>query len=184
MENLEVKAQGPGIFKPALNHALMISGALIMYTLILYLTGNMLNQNLSYISFVIAFGGTVYALISHRNQNLGGYISFGQCVGYSLLLGLIIGVITGLFTFILYSYIAPELVEELRTNAEQELLRRSPNMPEDQLDMALNVQSIFMQPWIMALLGLLGGVIQGVIFGLIGGLFVKKSNPNPLGNLE
>ncbi len=184
MENIDIKPEKQGIFKPALIHALMISGALIIYTLILYLSGQMQNRWLGFFAIVIAFGGTIYALIAHRDQNLGGYVSYGQCVVYALTMGVIIGVVTGAFSFILYQYLAPELIFEMTENAEKEILKSNPNMPEDQLEMALKFTKFFLKPWVMLVSSIFGGVFQGLIFGLIGGIFVKKTIPNPLVSMD
>jgi len=177
MENTESKPQ-TGMFKPALIHAVMISAVLIIYTLILYLAGQLQNTTLTWISYAIAFAGILYALFSYRNQTLGGYIKYGQAVLYGLVVGLMIGIITGIFTFLLYGVISPELVEEARLLAETEMYRANPNLTSEQADMALRIQYLFVSPVGLLLASVFGGAIQGVIFGIIGGLFVKKKDPN------
>lgn len=177
MENTESKPQS-GMFKPALIHAVMISAVLIIYTLILYLAGQLQNTTLTWVSTAISFAGILYALFSYRNQNLGGYITYGKAILYGLVVGLMIGIFTGIFTYLLYGVISPELVEEARLLAETEMYRANPNLSSDQADMALKMQYLFVSPVGLLVASIFGGAIQGLIFGLIGGLFVKKKDPD------
>ncbi|TVQ14246.1 MAG: DUF4199 domain-containing protein [Bacteroidetes bacterium] len=177
MENSEIKNSG-GLVKPAINHALIISAALIILTLVMYLTGNIQNRIGSWVSYAILIGGVVYALINYRNETLGGYISYGRVVGYSVVLGLFIGIITGAFTFLLYGFISPELVEEARLEAERRLYRSNPDIDYDMAQGILKMQYWLAKPYVLFMMSILGGAIQGVLIGLIAGIFVKKTDPD------
>ncbi len=177
MENSEIKNSGV-LLKPAINHALIISAALIILTLVMYLTDNMQSRTGSWVSYAILIGGIVYALINYRNETLGGYISYGRVVGYSVVLGLFIGIVTGAFTFILYGIISPELVEEARLEAERRLYRSNPDIDYDMAQGILKMQYWMVKPYVLFMVSILGGAFQGLIIGLISGIFVKKKDPN------
>ncbi len=179
MENTELNKQG-GMLKPAITHSLIISAALIILSLILYLTGNMQSKAGTWISYIITIGGIIYAVINYRNENLGGFISYGQVVGYSVLVGLFTGIITGIFTFILYGYISPDLVEEARLEAEKQLYRNNPDIEYEMAEGILKMQYRLTEPPALLLMSTLGGALQGVIIGLIAGIFVRKTDPNAL----
>ncbi len=177
MENSETRKPA-GMLKPAINHSLIISAALIILSLIMYLTGNMQNKVGSWISYAIIIGGIIYAVINYRNETLGGYISYGKVVGYSVIVGLFVGIITGAFTFILYGYISPELVEEARLEAERRLYRSNPDIDYEMAQGILKMQYWMVKPYALFMMSILGGAIQGVLIGLIGGIFLKKTDPD------
>lgn len=179
MENTELNKK-KGMLKPAINHSLIISAALIILSLILYLTGNMQSKAGSWISYVIIIAGIIYAAINYRNENLGGFISYGRVVGYSVIVGLFTGIITGIFTFILYGYISPDLVEEARLEAERQLYRANPDIDYEMAEGILKMQYWMIKPYALLLMSIVGGAFQGVIIGLIAGIFVKKTNPDAI----
>ncbi len=176
MDNQEKKNAG-GMLKPAINHALIISAAMILLTLVLYLVGQLQNKYASWISFAVLIAGIVYALINYRNQTLGGYIGYGKTVGYSVLVGLFVGVITGLFSFLLYGFISPELVEEARLSLEQTLYRTNPDIDYEMAQGILKMQYWFVTPTGLLIASIVGGTIQATIIGLIAGIFVQKKDP-------
>ncbi len=177
MENSEVK-KNDSMLKPALNHSLLIAAALIIQTLIMYLTGHLQSRAGTWISLAIIIAGVVYALINYRNEFLGGYISYGRVVGYSVVLGLFTGIITGAFALLLYGVISPELVEEGRLELERQLYRSNPDIDYEMAQGILKVQSWFLKPGVMFFVSIFGGAIQSLIVGLIGGIFIKKTDPD------
>ncbi len=179
MKNMD-ENNNVGFMKPALNHALIISAALIILSLALYLSGQLQNRYAGWISTAISFVGIIYAIYNYRNQYQGGFISFGRAVGYGVVVGLIVGVITGIFAFLLYGVISPELVDEARLFAEKELYKANPDLDYDQAQMMLKVQYWFISPIGMLVAGIFGGALQGLIFGIIGGIFVRRKDPNQL----
>ncbi len=181
MENADVN-QKPGMFKPALNYAVIVSAALIVITLVFYLFGELQNDWASWIGFAVFLAGVIYSAVSFRNEKLGGYISYGGVVGFSTLLGLFTGVITGLFAFLLYGFIAPDLMEELRQETimatENLMLQTNPNISNSELDNMIDLQLRFLTPPMMMVRAIFGYLIQAVIIGLVAGIFLKKSNPD------
>jgi hypothetical protein len=176
MENSQEPPKS-GLFKPALNHALIISAALIILTLALYLTGQLQNKYGGWISFLVTLVGILYAIFNYRNQNLGGFISYGRVVQYALVVGFLVGIISGIFTFLLYGVISPELVEEARLHAEQEIYRTNPNITYEQAEMALKIGSWFTTPVGLLISSIFMNTLLGLIYGVIGGIFAKRNDP-------
>ncbi|MFW5757319.1 MAG: DUF4199 domain-containing protein [Bacteroidota bacterium] len=183
MENADVN-QKPGMFKPALNYAVIISALLIIITLLFYLFGDLQSEWASWTGFVVFLAGVIYSVLSFRNEKSGGYISYGNVVGFSTLIGLFTGVITGLFAFILYGFIAPDLMEQLRQETiaatENLMLQTDPNISDSELDTMVNMQLRFLNPPMMMVRAIFGYLIQAVLIGLVAGIFVKKSNPDEI----
>ncbi|MFW5707929.1 MAG: DUF4199 domain-containing protein [Bacteroidota bacterium] len=176
MENLEEK-KDPGMFKPALNHALLISAVVIVLTLVLYLVGQMQNSIGTWLNIGIVIIGLSWAAVNYRNQLLGGYISYGKALGYMVLVGTLAGVITGIFLFLLYGYISPELVEEARVHLEKNLYQQNPEMSYEEVQMVLGIQYFFVTPAGLLISSIFGGAIQATIIGLIAAIFIKKNKP-------
>jgi hypothetical protein len=168
----------PGMLKPALNHAMLLGAVMIILTLALYLSGNILNRHASWLTGIVAFAGIIYAVFNYRNQHLGGFISYGHSVGYGVVVGLLVGLITGVFGFILYEFIAPELIDEIRLTAEKEIYRINPDISDAQVDQVLKMQMLLVSSWGMLFSGILGGAFQGLISGLIGGIFAQRKDPD------
>lgn len=179
MEAPEKKTQS-GMFKPAVNAALLIAAALIILTLIFYLLNALQNSILTWISLAVFIAGMLYTSLAYRNENLGGYISYGKSVGFATLTGLFAGIITGVFTFIFYQFIAPELIEELRLNAEKVIYQSYPDLSYQEQEMAINMQRKFITPFWLSFGNLFWLVLQGLIFGLIASIFIKKADPDAL----
>jgi hypothetical protein len=182
------KPQSEGIFKPAISNASIISVALIILTLIFYLLNQVQSTAEMVIGYVIFLAGLIYSIKIYRDENLGGYISYGQSVGFSLLLGVFTGIITGIFIFVLYSFIAPELLEELRQKAiletERRMLQVNPNVSDSELDTIINLQLRFLTPGIMFIASVFSMALQGLIMGLIVSIFMKRKNPDPFASAE
>ena len=68
---------------------------------------------LNIVSFVVGILIIVYAIRDHRDNDLGGFISYGRCVGVGVLTALIMGVISAIWTIVLYNFIDPDIMATL-----------------------------------------------------------------------
>lgn len=177
MENNDVQNQKPGLAKSSFNSALLISAVLIVLTLVFYLIGHTLETYVSWVSAIVLVAGLIYTLLTYRNENLGGYISYGKSVQFTVVTGLFTGIITGLFAVLLYGLIAPELVEEMKQTLEMDLYRSNPDIDYEVAQTVLRVQFWFVTPLGMLVGSIFGTAFQSLIVGLIAGIFVKKKNP-------
>lgn len=172
---------------PYRNHAfragLYIAGVSIFLSLILYLTGMseemMKNTALRWTNNFVSFGLTFWfiysACMQHRQQDLGGYISVGRCMGIGSLTGLVSGAITGVWTIIFMNVIAPEMIDQIKDLAMQQMADRG--LAEDQIEKQMEFMKMFLTPWFFFLMAALMGVIFGFIGGLISGMVVQKERP-------
>lgn len=167
-----------GMLKPAMNHGLLVGGAVVLITLILYLTGQYFSTWGSWVKFFIIVGGLVYAQINYRNEHLGGYISYGQGLGYTVLVGLFTGLLTGVFLYALYGFISPDLIQQERQIAEMNVYRMFGNMGYDQQMSMIELQTRFITPLFKMIFEVFGKTFNGLIVGLIASIFIKKRNPD------
>ena len=86
-------------------------------------------------------------------------------------------IITAIFTYILFAFIDPGLIDKQLAMTEEMLQKRG--LPQEAMDAALKVQEKMIKPGIIAPLSILSNMLYGLIMSLIIGIFVKNEG-NPL----
>ncbi len=158
-------------WKSAMIYGLYLGIAVVLYSVILYVAGQTQNKTLAFLSYIIFVAGIVMAQITYRNRELGGAISYGQAVGIGAAVMLFAGIISALYTIIIFS-IDPGLIDQIKILQEEALLKQG--MSEEQIEATMAISSKMMSPGIMAISGTIGSVIIGTIISLITAIFVKK----------
>ena len=158
-------------WKSAMIYGLYLGIGLVLYSVILYVTGQNTNTTLGYISILLSTVGIVLAQIYYRNRELNGVISFGQAVGFGVSTILFAGIIAALYNIIIFK-IDPSLIEQIKSAQEEAMLKKG--MSEDQIEAGMSMMSKMMTPGIMAISALIGSVFYGTIISLISSIFIKK----------
>lgn len=161
-------------WKSAMIYGLYLALGLTLFSVILYATGLILNQKIGYFSLIIYVVGIIVAQIHYRNSELKGTISYSQALGFGVAIMLFSGIITALYTLILYSIIDPGLIEQMKNVQEETLMKRGMN--EDQIEATMAITSKMMTPGWISVMGLFGSVFMGTIVSLITSIFVKKQS--------
>ncbi len=163
------------VWKFSLPSGLYIGIALVVFNLILYFTGNTLNNSLQNISIAIVVAGTILAQL-HFRRNQENLLSYGQGVGLAAVTMLAAGFLTMIYTYLLYKVIDPEIHQQLIMLMEEETTRRfsEQGMSEEQLQMTINIQKKFQTPFVLALGTFVNTFITGLLAGLITSAFIKK----------
>lgn len=107
-----------------------------------------------------------------RDQQLGGYIGLGRCLGIGSLTGLACGIISGIFTAFYLLVINPGFSEQLKEMMVAQWEEQG--MGEEQIEMALSMSSAFTNPLVLSISQAFGGVILGLLIGLVAGLVMKR----------
>ena len=124
------------------------------------------------IGIAVAVWAIATAIRTDRDQQLGGYIGLGRCLGIGALTGVIAGAIGAVFTFLYMTVINPGFNDQLK---EMMVVQwEEQGMSEDQIEMALNMSSAFTSPAMLAIWQILGGALLGLIIGLVAGLVMKR----------
>jgi hypothetical protein len=168
----------PGFLKHAMTFGAIIGLILVAYSVILYITGLTFNKALGFVQYVILIAGLYLGAKAYRDKNLGGFITYGQALGLSVLISLFVGIIAVFFNYILMRYIDPDLVEKQMAVVE-ESLQNSRFIPEDQVDEALERTRNSMTALWMLPVGVLSFTFFGFILSLITSAIVRK-DPNPV----
>jgi len=162
-------------WKSAMVYGLYLALVLTLFSVILYVSGLILNTKVGYVSIVLTIAGIVIAQINYRNRELNGVISYGQAVGFGVAIMLFAGIVTALYTIVLYTFIDPSLIDQMKAVQEEAMLGKG--MSEDQIEAAMSMTSKMMTPAWMSIVGLFGSVFSGTIVSLLTSIFVKKQ-PN------
>jgi len=113
---------------------------------------------------------------NYKNKLNSGYITFGEClkIGVSIcaLAGLLYAIFSGAFGMIF-----PEFMDEILRKTRNVMLTQNPDMPSEQVEMALSWTKKFMSPAIAIPFTVAMYAFLGLIYSLIIGAVMKKENP-------
>lgn len=163
--------------KVAMTYGAMYGLASSIIYLIFYFAGAEFdNKAPQWIGYLILIGTLFAGIKSYRDQDSGGFLSYGRSLGTGVLIGLFGGIITGFFTVIMFTVIDPGLSEKIIEKAQQDMIERG-GMSEDQIEMGMSWTRKFMSPVVLFFFSILGSVFMAFIFSLIISIFTKKEQP-------
>ncbi len=159
----------------AILFGLYSAGVAIAITLIGYFTGLDKTNAVNWMSwlgvpFFIFF--LWMAMKERKQEDYGGTISYGQCIGTGVLVGLFAGIAVGLFMYVYTTAINPGMIDMIVQKQADAL--RAQNMSADQIQKAQSYSKMFTSPPMMAAWSLVGDILMALIFSLIIGIFVKS----------
>jgi len=183
LDNPNAPAEVP--FRPvAVRGGLITALILIVFGLVLQVTGisDPANPNATanivttLVSLVILTGGIVWVLRTHKaDQN--GYLTFGRGLAAGMMVALIVGIVTLVWTIINFLLIQPGMIEIMQDAAREQMYERQPNITDEQVDQAMGFMSIMFNPYVLGIIGLVATLVQGLIISLIVSAVVKNNPP-------
>ena len=130
---------------------------------------------LRYVTFAVLIVGMVLAMNSFK-QNNQGFMSFGQGVGIGTVLSAVVGVLSGIFSYVYMNLIDPEVVGRMTEKIRADMEARG-GMSDEQIDQAMSMSAKMMNGPIMVITALLGTLLVGVILAMIISAFIKHAQP-------
>lgn len=167
-----MEEQKPSLMKSALTWGIILGIALIIYSMLMWFLDLSLEKWVSWVSYVIMIGGVILATISYRDNSLNGTMTYGQALGFGVLMLLFASIISAIYSYIFLSFIDPGFIDKILQMTEEQLIEKG--MSDDQIDMAIEMQRKFMKPIIMALMSIPSYTFMGLIISLITSIFLKK----------
>ncbi|MDZ7738366.1 MAG: DUF4199 domain-containing protein [Bacteroidales bacterium] len=164
-------------WKANINAGVILGLLGIIWTLMLWFFDQTTNQTLSMVFYVVIIAGLFLGIRSYRDKYLNGFITYGQSLGAGVIIMLYYSVIMAVFTFLLYKFIDPNLLDKTLALAEEQLADRG--MSEGMIEQSMQIQKKIMTPVVMSVSFIFGGVFVGTILSLIISLFTKREG-NPL----
>jgi len=176
---MEQSAKAP-FWKPALIYGAILGFVSILLGVIFYFLNLSTQSWVGWVSILISIAVMAYCLVAYRKEYLGGYASFGQIFVMALVIGIIASILSTIYTFVLYNYIDPDLIEKIRLMAEERVMN-NPRIPESMYEDILDRMEGRFTPARMTRMALTWGVVGNAIIGLILAAFIKKNQPeNPV----
>lgn len=170
MENQKVSP-----LKTALRMGLIIGLIFIVLSLITFLLDMEDNKTIRYLDIVIIIGGVVWAIKSHRDNDLGGFISYGRGLGIGTLSILFASIILAVYMIIYFNTINPGAIEMMEQLAEERMIEQG--MEAEDMEEAMKYTRMFMTPPILAAGVVLWTTVIGFVVSLIASAVFQRKSP-------
>ena len=164
----------PSTARIALKWGLITAIVIIIYTVILYMTGLFRNPSLSWLSFCILLIGIVMATREFKALN-NGFLSFGEGLGVGTLMSAVTGLIGSIFSYIYINMIDTTIMQQMSDLQREQM--EAKGMSSEQIDQAMEIAAKFTSPGLLFLFGVLGYIFFGFIFSLIVSAIMKHTKP-------
>lgn len=170
--------QTASVKKIALNFGVLLALLSIVLQVISYVLDVHIDRPwwLTVLQLAISIGVIVYGIKAYKTAN-AGYLTLGQALKTGLAISLVAGIIAVIFNFIFINYIDPEFVQKTLEFSREQMLEQNPDMPQEQIDMAMGMSEKFMSPLIMSAFAMIATLFFGFIISLFAGLAMKKNPP-------
>lgn len=120
----------------------------------------------------VMVGVIVLAIKTHRDSDLGGYISMGRGFKTGMIATLMMAIVMAVWSYVFFTLVAPEALEMIKEVALEEM--ESQGLSEEQMEASAGMMGFFTSPTFLVLVSLIGTLITGAIFSLIAGAIMKK----------
>ena len=163
--------------KPVLKYALLTSVAVILWSLVLYLTEmekSDIGPYLNWVSYIIMLI-FMYLAMNEEKQANEGFLSYGSAFKTGFFMILIVSAIVTVYTYMYFSFINPEIIQFIHDKTIMDMEEKGMN--QEQIDMAMGYTDKFLQPGIMTVFAFFANIIMGTILALVVAAFVKKDTP-------
>ncbi len=167
--------------KVALSYGLYLGLASIALSVITYVMGVHLERPwwASVLGILIMILFVVYGIKAFKKDN-GGFLSLGEAIKVGLAISLIAGILGVVYNYIFMNFIEPDTINQMLEMTREQMLEQNPDMPEEQMEMAMGITEKMMSPVIMAAMGIIFSLFLGFIISLITGAVIKQKRPEHL----
>ena len=170
---MEEQVKAP-FWKPALTYGVILGLVSVFISLIFYFIGMATVSWTGWVTMLVMLVLLVYLMIQYRNVHLGGYASFGQIFVMVLVsAGIISTIIGAIYSYLLFTVIDPDLIEQVKIAAEEKIMSNS-RIPESMYDDLLDRTEERTTVANMIKASLIAGPITSALIGLIIAAFIKK----------
>lgn len=168
--------------KNAMNYGAMVGLVLIIVSVLFYILGKSDSGMQTWIAYAVIIAGIVIGTQNYRDNVLGGYISYSQCLSSGTLITFFTAIITAFYTYIFFTFIDASLIDMILE--KQMIAMEEQGMDDEQIEMAMSYTRKFMTPLWMSVIGLLFYTFMGFIFSLITSIFLKRKDDSFESNFQ
>lgn len=128
------------------------------------------------VNWAVMIGASVLAIRKHRDEELAGYISFGRAFTTGFLVNLIIAVVSLIWTYVFFSFVAPELIEQIVEKSMQQMSEQR-GMSEEDIEKSMGMMKWMFSPLFFSISAGIAIALIGAIISLITAAIMKKPLP-------
>ncbi len=160
----------------ALKWGLILGIVLIAYSLILFLTDNVGNTGLGFVSYALSIGGIILAMREFRTLN-GGFMTYGEGLTVGTLTSGVSGLLSALFSTFYTTVIDTGVMERMADQTREKL--EESGVSDEVIEQQMEFVQMFQSPGLLFVFGVIGSVILGLLLSLVIAAFMKKTKENP-----
>jgi hypothetical protein len=136
-------------------------------------SASMIMNTLNYFILPVLF---IYLGCNNYKTANHGFVSFSECLKMGVSITVIAALIYTVF-YIVFNMIFPDFTDQVLAMSRSEILKKSPDMTSEQLEMSMSMVKKFTSPYIIAPFTLVMYAFIGLIYSLIIGAILKKDKP-------
>jgi len=169
MEELEIRPN-----KTVFKWAALVALIMILLIYVFYFADVDQKSFLNYVSYLPFLGGLVMAVKTHRDAELGGYISFGRAFSTGFRYSSLLSIFMGLFMLVYFKWLNPEVLEQGLNEAENQMLDQGKSSSE--IDTAMGLARSW-GPYFAALGTSIMYTLTGAVASLVFAYIFKREKP-------
>jgi hypothetical protein len=151
----------------------LITGVmLVTFGLVVTLSDNNTESTATSMVYAVLAAGILLGVRSVRTAK-GGVITFGKAFGTGMGITAICAILSGIFTYIKLTSLAPELLEQMKANAEAGL--DTSEMTAEEIQAAESALEAFTSPAILSVIDVFSTLFIGALFALVVAAVFKRN---------
>jgi hypothetical protein len=166
---------GTSVKAVAIRYGLLTGFVTVIYSFILYVAEQSENKALSFVSALILIAG-IYLAHKHFKKENDGYMTYGQGLSLGALLSIIVGLLSGIFTYIYLKFIDSTYLERIREM--QIVALEKQNRSDEEIEQAMSIMDMLMKPEMMVVWAVVGTLLLGFLLSLVIAAITKHTRPD------
>lgn len=149
----------------------------VVYSLLMYFLDLTFARWQAWVWIVMQIVVLYFLVKSYRDTYRHGLLTFGQALGAGMVISLYNAIIAAIFMYLLYTVIDTNLMDKQLAFTEELMQKRG--VPEEAIEISMNMQKKILIPEVMAPFSIVGSMFYGLFMSLIIAAFVRREG-NPL----
>ena len=162
----------PSKTKVALNYGALLGLILAALTLITYLFEMYESSWFGYISWIVLIIGIFMATKKYRDEQLGGFISYGGALGFGVLIAIFAGIIASFVSYIYLGFVDDSFLTYSLEKTEMGMYESGNS--DDQVETAMSFTKKIFSPGMISISAFFVTAFLGLIISLITAAFIKR----------
>ena len=164
----------PSTARIALKWGIITSILIIVYSVVLFITGWFKMPSLSWVTFLLLLIGLFLGIKEFKSEN-NDFMNFGEGLGVGTLLSAITGLVASIFSYIYMNFIDTTIMQQMKDMQIEQM--EAQGLSSEQIDQAMEIGAKFTSPGLTFIFGIIGYVLFGFLLSLIVSAILKKTKP-------